>query len=328
MVWQEGMPSSHHSHSGQFCKHAVGSLEEVVLEAIRQGFETYSLTEHVPRYRSEDLYPEENGLALQELATQFDDFVTEATRVRHLYADQINLLVGLETEYISRGDLDGLAEVLDRYKDSIDHIVGSIHHVNGIPIDFDKDTFDRCLASIPAPLDREGDMEHRRQEAYLELYFDAQYEVLQRFHPEVVGHLDLCRLYTPSVHLPDYPSAWEKLERNIKFGIEYGALFEANASALRKGWDASYPGYEVLKLILYHGGRIALSDDSHGPHAVGLNYGRMRQYLMRAGVEEIWVLERTEERNAGGRRTAPVRVRGDWWDHGFWAGREDSAVKA
>lgn len=50
---------SHHSHSGQFCRHATGTLEEVVVEAIRRGFEVYGLTEHVPRYRSEDLYPEE-----------------------------------------------------------------------------------------------------------------------------------------------------------------------------------------------------------------------------------------------------------------------------
>jgi HisJ family histidinol phosphate phosphatase len=53
------MPHSHHSHSGQFCRHALGSLEEVVSEAIKQRFEVYGLTEHVPRYRLEDLYPEE-----------------------------------------------------------------------------------------------------------------------------------------------------------------------------------------------------------------------------------------------------------------------------
>ena len=53
------MPFSHHSHSGQFCKHASGSLEEVVLEAIRQNFVVYGLSEHVPRYRQQDLYPEE-----------------------------------------------------------------------------------------------------------------------------------------------------------------------------------------------------------------------------------------------------------------------------
>jgi histidinol-phosphatase (PHP family) len=53
------MPYSHHSHSGQFCKHASGTLEDVVLEAINQRFELYGLTEHVARYREADLYPEE-----------------------------------------------------------------------------------------------------------------------------------------------------------------------------------------------------------------------------------------------------------------------------
>jgi histidinol-phosphatase (PHP family) len=53
------MPFSHHSHSGQFCKHAIGSLEQVVQEAIANGFKVYGLTEHVPRYRKKDLYPEE-----------------------------------------------------------------------------------------------------------------------------------------------------------------------------------------------------------------------------------------------------------------------------
>ena len=53
------MPYSHHSHSGQFCKHASGTLEEVVKEAISQGFKLYGLTEHVPRYRLQDRYPEE-----------------------------------------------------------------------------------------------------------------------------------------------------------------------------------------------------------------------------------------------------------------------------
>jgi histidinol-phosphatase (PHP family) len=55
---------SHHSHSGQFCAHAKGSLEDVILEAIKQGFETYGLSEHVPRYREQDLYPEEVRPAL------------------------------------------------------------------------------------------------------------------------------------------------------------------------------------------------------------------------------------------------------------------------
>ena len=66
------MPYSHHSHSGQFCRHATGTLEDVVLEAIQQGFEIYGLSEHVPRYRTGDLYPEEVTSLLCSPASHVD----------------------------------------------------------------------------------------------------------------------------------------------------------------------------------------------------------------------------------------------------------------
>ena len=57
-----GMPHSHHSHSGQFCRHAKDSLEQVIQEAVRQKFKVFGLSEHAPRYRLQDLFPEEVGL--------------------------------------------------------------------------------------------------------------------------------------------------------------------------------------------------------------------------------------------------------------------------
>lgn len=53
------MAISHHSHSGEFCSHAKGTLENVVQTAITQGFTTFGLSEHIPRYCVQDLYPEE-----------------------------------------------------------------------------------------------------------------------------------------------------------------------------------------------------------------------------------------------------------------------------
>ena len=114
-------------------------------------------------------------------------------------------------------------------------VVGSVHHVNGVPIDFDKETYERCLSSIHGA---SGAIQGDHLETYLELYFDAQFEVLKRFRPEVVGHIDLCRLYTPTLDLRLFKSAWEKLTRNVIYAIGYGALFEANAAALRKGWSS------------------------------------------------------------------------------------------
>lgn len=170
----------------------------------------------------------------------------EAHRLKRAYASQIQLLVGLETEHITTEDLDGLSEVLVRYGDQIDMVVGSVHHVNAVPIDFDKQTYERCLSSVHLPDDGRADED--RLETFLELYFDAQFEVLTRFHPEVVGHVDLCRLYTPTLDLRQHKSAWEKLTRNVIYAVGYGALFEANAAALRKGWSASYPGDGVLEV--------------------------------------------------------------------------------
>lgn len=57
---------SHHSHSGQFCRHAKDTLEDVVKEAIKQGFTTFGLSEHAPRYREQDLFPEEVSCNLDE----------------------------------------------------------------------------------------------------------------------------------------------------------------------------------------------------------------------------------------------------------------------
>ncbi|KAI0752961.1 histidinol phosphate phosphatase H [Daedaleopsis nitida] len=328
------MPYSHHSHSGQFCKHAVGTLEEVVLEAIRQGFKTYGLTEHVPRYRTEDLYPEEAELSIDQLKAQFDAFLTEAHRLKTKYACDIILLVGLETEYITEADNTGLSSVLGECRDRIEYLVGSIHHVAGIPIDFDQATFTKSLNAFSAPdgnllLDPGSEPtspDHAKTTAFLCAYLDAQYTLMQRFHPEVIGHFDLCRLYTPALRFASYPAALERVQRNVQYAVEYGALFELNAAAFRKGWDAAYPGDDVVEIVKSAGGRFALSDDSHGPHAVGLNYHRLLDYARRMKISELWTLERTEQPNAGGRKITSRRVDGFWWEDEFWQRRKPQVL--
>lgn len=221
----------------------------------------------------------------------------EAHRLKQKYANQISLLVGLETEYITPLDLDRLQVILDDPR--IEYMVGSVHHVHDIPIDFDQETY---IRAVNDDLGR-----------YLVSYLDAQFTLLERFKPEIVGHMDLCRLYTPDLNLSGHPDAWSRLERNVQFAISYGALFEVNAAAFRKGWDSAYPAPDVFELIQKHGGRFALSDDSHGPHAVGLNYDKLHRYLERMGLEKIWKLEQMGQ----GRETRATEV-AQWQQHKFW----------
>jgi histidinol-phosphatase (PHP family) len=173
------------------------------------------------------------------LSEQFSAFLDEAHRLKPVYQSKLELLVGLETEYITSVDLDELGALLERHGERIEYVVGSVHHVNAIPIDFDRQTYDRAVSSF---------RHDHALSAFLESYFDAQYTLMRRFHPEVIGHMDLCRLYTPFLRFQEYPLALEKLERNVCFGAEYGALFEVNAAAFRKGWDEAYPGGDVIEV--------------------------------------------------------------------------------
>ena len=186
------------------------------------------------------------------LIKQFADFLDQAHKLKAAYASQITLLVGLETEFITESDLENLFTLLSEQSGRIEYIVGSIHHVNAIPIDFDHVSFERALHSCSLTTDvvvaKMNATPCDRMDAFLSTYFDAQYRLLERFHPEIIGHLDLCRLYNPKLRFCEFPNAWEKLKRNVLFAIGYGAMFEVNAAALRKGWGTCYPGEDVLRV--------------------------------------------------------------------------------
>jgi len=192
----------------------------------------------------------QQGLSLVAINQQFISFLDEAKRLKAYYASQITLLVGLETEFITPRDLEELERILKQYQPhAIEYIVGSVHHVHGIPIDFDEATYRRSITSFGGGGTCDSTEGDRGQlEAFLLAYFDAQYELLQRFKPEIVGHLDLCRLYTPDLKFTDFQEVWKRIERNVEYAITYGALFEVNAAAFRKKWKTAYPGPDVAQV--------------------------------------------------------------------------------
>ena len=168
--------------------------------------------------------------------------------MREKYSSEITLLVGLETEYITTLDLNKLEENLEQHGDSIEYLVGSVHHIDEIPIDYGKELFDKAAEKVAT----EGHYQQTsKQQPILEpiisRYLDKQLELMERFHPEIIGHFDLFRLYYPDFRLSntETPEVWDKIKRNIQFANGYGALFELNAAAFRKGWDQAFPGREI-----------------------------------------------------------------------------------
>ncbi|KAF2125159.1 histidinol phosphate phosphatase H [Dothidotthia symphoricarpi CBS 119687] len=271
------MPYSHHSHSGQFCGHAKNTLEEVIQEAIAKGFHTFALTEHIPRPVI-DFYPEEINSHNEESQVKlFDDFITEAHRLRDAYNGKIQILIGFESEWIRPATLTMIQSILDKY--TFDFFIGSVHHTHTIPIDFDRAMYDQAR-----------DKADGTDEKLFEDYFDSQYAMLEALRPPVVGHFDLIRLLSDhcDVEFEGMGGVWERMERNLKYIASYGGLLELNSAGLRKGLAEPYPCLSICQMFLRMGGGFVMSDDSHGIDQVGTHYGGLMAFIQKAGIAEIY----------------------------------------
>lgn len=224
-------------------------------------------------------------------------FLVEAVRLRSKYASEIKLLIGFEGEWI-RPSYGTLVKELAS-NPVIDYFIGSVHHVHEIPIDYDAATYHKAR-----------DVAGGTDERLFQDYFDLQLEMLNALRPKVVGHLDLIRLLSddPNRDLKGMKGVWEKVVRNLKVIVEQGGLVEINSSALRKGLKEPYPTRSVCEEYLKLGGKLTLSDDSHGIAHVGTNYGRAIDYLESLGVQEVFTLDSKAETMSEGATVRAVAL--------------------
>ncbi|CCF57429.1 hypothetical protein KAFR_0C04390 [Kazachstania africana CBS 2517] len=289
---------SHHSHSGDYVAHGADPLEDIVDRAKQLGFDTYCLTEHMPRFDKKYLYPEEiegvgNEKAIDQLKQNFSRFLGHAKQIKTREKDNINIVIGTEIECCDIDHIEYARTIIKENRDTIKFTVGSIHHINEIPIDFDQLSWNRCLASFNNNL---KDM--------LISYYELQFEMLQRVQPLVVGHFDLYKLYLPrntrvdplsgvvcenenSVVVSEFSliEMWETVRnlviRNLKYIKLYGGTVEINSSGLRKKLKEPYPGSDICQLVKkFCDGRFVLSDDSHAVAHVAVCYLQLREYIV------------------------------------------------
>jgi histidinol-phosphatase (PHP family) len=268
--------SVHGGHSGQFCSHAVDDLAAVVAAYAAQGFAWVGLTEHMPPPEDRFLYPEEQkaGLDAAALMRRFAAYMAEARRLQRQWAPVLPIRVGFETEACS-GALDLARHLISRFHP--DYIVGSVHHVADIPIDFSP-------AVHAEAAERCGGLE----ELYL-AYFDLQLEMIQALRPQVIGHFDLVRIFDP-----DYPRriasapVARRIVRNLEQVRKIGAVLDFNTAAWDKGAQEPYPAAAIRQQARRLGIALVPGDDSHGVATVGRHLDRAIALLAAEGFPTDW----------------------------------------
>ena len=195
--------SVHGGHSGEFCHHAKDSLEDVVQGYIDRGFSWVGITEHMPAASDRFVYPDEReaGLDASALQRRFDEYFETCRRLKHKHRENIDILVGFESE-TSTGSEEFIRAVIDTHKP--DYVVGSLHHVDDMEIDYTEERYRQAA-------DRAGSLEN----LYCR-YFDQQLEMIRSLKPAVVGHLDLVRIFDPDYSRRlNSPAVWERVQRNL-----------------------------------------------------------------------------------------------------------------
>ena len=265
--------SIHGGHSGTYCNHAADCLEEVVAAYAAQRFDWVGITEHMPPVDDQFLFPEEHeaGLNAEAMARRFDRYMARVRQLQAQYRGRLALAVGFETDAY-RGALSLAQTLVQHYRP--DYIVGSVHHVNDICIDFTETLYQAAIAAC-------GSLE----ELYCR-YFDLQFELIETLKPAVVGHFDLVRIFDPDYrHTLESPAVSARIRRNLALMAAEGLILDVNTNALAKGADEPYVSRSILLQARDMGIKAAPGDDSHGVARAGDRIAATMGLLDRLGFE-------------------------------------------
>jgi len=269
-------------------------LREVIEAAVACGYHTFGVTEHAPRIEARYLFAEEIALGwdVAKIVADFEAYSQALPRLAEEFAGRIAILRGFEIEVVPPDRYVTVMAGL-RARFGFDYIVGSVHWVDDVIIDYTKAEYDRAVAA------------HGGVEALAVRYYEAVAEMVAALKPEVVGHLDLLRKFAGEDPAIETPAVRRAAERALGPIREHRGILDCNTVALRKGLAAPYPAPWLVRLAHEEFGiGFCFGDDSHGPDDVGAGIAEARDYLLRHGVSEITYLAR--EPGGLARKTAPL----------------------
>ena len=114
------MKTNYHTHTYR-CKHAVGSEEDYVKKAIKEGIEILGFSDHAP-FDFKNGYVSRCRMELGEI----DGYFETVLNLKEKYADYIKILVGFEIEYYD----DLWEEAINTYKKyPLDYLLLGQHFV-------------------------------------------------------------------------------------------------------------------------------------------------------------------------------------------------------
>jgi len=240
-----------HNHTYR-CNHAEGKEEEYIKEAIKANTKVFGFSDHAPmdfdkKYRMD--------------FSQMGEYETSIKELKEKYKDKIDIKLGYEVDFLE-GYID--KRVLEA---DVDYLIGSVHFL-------DKWGFDN-----PEFL---SGYENRDIDEIWQVYFDTIKKMAQTKLFDIVGHIDLIKVFKfyPKKNILEY--ATPVLEEIKKANM----VLELNVAGFRKPCNEPYPSKKILQKAYELNIPITFGSDAHKPSQVGLYSKEIEKLAKEAGYKK------------------------------------------
>ena len=233
-----------HNHT-YLCNHAVDEPYQYIDKALDLGIDIYGFSEHAPMNGYDTKY------RLQQKDIKLYEDIIKDLQVK--YQDKIKILLAYEVDFLQGDYLQ--KEILNA---KVDYLIGSVHFLYQKESDiwgFDNPEFI-------------GHYKNTNIDKIWEDYFEAVEAMSKTNHFNIVGHLDLLKVFN---YLPkkDIKSLAQNTIKQIK---KSNMILELNGAGLRKPIKEQYPSKQLLELAFEYDIPITFSSDAHSIEQVGFGY--------------------------------------------------------
>ena len=268
------MLCNHHAHT-RFSD-GVGEPSDYALRALRQGFDSYTFSDHAP-------IPLDGAgsMPMDELSA----YVAETERLREAYAGRLNIYRSLEVDY-----LPGIMNVNSRHirEAELDFTVGAVHYVDtladGVPWSFQR----------PEPVFAEGidSIFSGNARSMVERYYALVREMVTDHPPDIVAHLDRIKKRNERERYWSESEDWYRraVEETLDAIQQAGIIMEVNTRGLYlHEITDTYPSRWIVERAHHRGIPLQINSDAHRAEHISGGFPEAYRMLEEIGVESVRV---------------------------------------
>jgi len=257
-----------HNHT-TLCNHATGTMEEYVQKAIELKIDVFGFSDHAPmpydpKYRMD--------------ISQKDGYENSIDLLKEKYKNDIEILKAYEVDFMQDSSLM-LDEILHA---KVDYLIGSVHFLQEKSSDlwgFDNPEFIGKYKNVDI------------DKIWID-YFDAIKSLAKSNYFDIVGHLDLIKVFN---FLPkkDIKSIAKEALKEIK---KSNMVIEINSAGFRKPVKEAYPSKELLQMAFELDIPITFSSDAHKIEQIGFMYESITKVAREIGYNRCVIFKNRDKK--------------------------------